>query len=128
MANNFNKKPQDKNVLGTALQLCSTVPLTGFTRTGCCEAGPDDGGTHTVCAQVTDEFLAFSISCGNDLSTPRPEYGFEGLKAGDRWCVCAARWLEASEAGFAPPVILEACHAKCLEIVSLADLKYHELR
>lgn len=121
-------KPQDKNVLGTALQACSLDPLTGFTRTGCCETGLGDNGSHTVCALMTDEFLAFSISQGNDLSTPRPEYGFEGLKAGDRWCVCAARWLEASEAGFAPPVILEACHIKCLEIVSLADLKYHELR
>jgi hypothetical protein len=108
--------------------LCSLNPLTGFTRSGCCETGPNDNGSHTVCAQVTDEFLAYSISRGNDLSTPRPEYGFEGLKAGDRWCVCAARWLEASEAGFAPPVILEACHVNCLEIVSLADLKYHELR
>jgi uncharacterized protein (DUF2237 family) len=128
MANNLIKKPQDKNVLGTALQLCSTDPLTGFTRNGCCETGPEDNGSHTVCAQVTDEFLAFSISRGNDLSTPHPEYGFEGLKAGDRWCVCAARWLEASEAGFAPPVILESTHIKCLEIVSLADLRYHELR
>jgi uncharacterized protein (DUF2237 family) len=121
-------KAQDKNVLGTALQVCSLNPLTGFIRTGCCETGINDNGSHTVCAQMTDEFLAFSISQGNDLSTPRPEYGFEGLKAGDRWCVCAARWLVASEAGFAPPVILEACHIKCLEIVSLADLKYHELR
>ena len=128
MANHLSKKPQDKNVLGTALQLCSLNPLTGFTRSCCCETGPNDNGSHTVCAQVTDEFLAYSISRGNDLSTPRPEYGFEGLKAGDRWCVCAARWLEASEAGFAPPVILEACHVNCLEIVSLADLKYHELR
>jgi len=117
-----------KNVLGTTLQLCSLNPLTGFTRTGCCETGIDDSGSHTVCAQMSDEFLVYSISRGNDLSTPRPEYGFEGLKAGDRWCVCASRWLEASEAGFAPPVILEACHEKCLEIVSLADLKYHELR
>ena len=121
-------KPQDKNVLGTALQLCSINPLTGFMRNGCCETGVDDSGSHTVCAQMTDEFLAFSISCGNDLTTPRPQYGFEGLQAGDRWCVCATRWLEASEAGFAPPVILEACHAKSLEIVSLADLKYHELQ
>jgi uncharacterized protein (DUF2237 family) len=128
MVNHLSKKPQDKNVLGTALQLCSLNPLTGFTRSGCCETGHNDNGSHTVCAQVTDEFLAYSISRGNDLSTPRPEYGFEGLKAGDRWCVCAARWLEASEAGFAPPVILEACHVNCLEIVSLADLKYHELR
>jgi hypothetical protein len=121
-------KQQEKNVLGTALQVCSVNPLTGFMRNGCCETGHNDAGSHTVCAQMTDEFLAFSISRGNDLSTPHPEYGFDGLKAGDRWCVCAARWLEASEAGFAPPVILEACHAKCLGIVSLADLKYHELR
>jgi len=121
-------KPQDKNVLGTTLQVCSLDPLTGFTRTGCCETGMDDSGSHTVCAQMTDEFLAFSFAQGNDLTTPLPEYGFAGLIAGDRWCVCAARWLEASEAGFAPPVILEACHAKCLEVVSLADLKYHELR
>ncbi|MDP3087904.1 MAG: DUF2237 domain-containing protein [Methylotenera sp.] len=121
-------KSQDKNVLGTALQLCSTEPLTGFTRNGCCVTGIDDSGSHTVCAQMTDEFLAFSASRGNDLSTPHAEYGFEGLVAGDRWCVCATRWLEASDAGFAPPVILEACHIKCLEIVSLADLKYHELR
>lgn len=117
-----------RNVLGTALQVCSLSPVTGFTRSGCCETGIDDTGSHTVCCQVTDEFLAFSISRGNDLSTARPEYGFEGLVAGDRWCVCAARWLEASEAGFAPPVILEASHEKCLDIVSLADLKYHELR
>jgi uncharacterized protein (DUF2237 family) len=125
---NAQNKGLDKNVLGTALQLCSADPLTGFTRSGCCETGPEDNGSHTVCAQMTDEFLLYSISRGNDLSTPRPQYGFDGLKAGDRWCVCATRWLEASEAGFAPPVILEACHAKCLEIVSSADLKYHELR
>jgi uncharacterized protein len=117
-----------KNVLGTPLQTCSTNPLTGFTRTGCCETGPEDTGNHTVCAQVTEEFLIFSSSRGNDLSTPRPEYGFAGLKPGDRWCLCAARWHEAAEAGFAPPVILEATHEKCLEIVSLADLKYHALR
>jgi len=128
MASNTNNTPQAKNVLGTALQMCSLDPLTGFTRNGCCETGTDDSGSHTVCAEVTDEFLAFSISRGNDLTTPRPEYGFAGLTAGDRWCVCAARWLEASEAGFAPPVILEACHVKCLDIVSLADLKYHALR
>ena len=121
-------KPQEKNVLGTALQVCSIDPLTGFTRNGCCETGKDDSGNHTVCAQMTDEFLAFSISQGNDLRTPRPDYSFAGLKAGDRWCVCAARWLEASEAGFAPPVILEACHIRWLEVVSLADLKYHALR
>ncbi|MGQ0442990.1 MAG: DUF2237 family protein [Methylophilaceae bacterium] len=117
-----------RNVLGTPLQGCSLVPLTGFTRTGCCETGAEDSGNHTVCVQVTEEFLAFSIAQGNDLSTPHPEYGFEGLKPGNRWCVCAVRWLDASEAGFAPPVILEACHEKCLDIVTLADLKYHELR
>ena len=121
-------KTQAKNVLGTLLQTCSINPLTGFTRNGCCETGADDTGSHTVCAQVTDEFLAFSKSRGNDLSTPKLEYGFEGLIAGDRWCLCASRWLEAAEAGFAPPVILEASHEKCLEIVTLADLKYHELR
>jgi len=121
-------KPQQKNVLGTPLQVCSLSPVTGFTRNGCCETGAEDSGSHTVCAQMTEEFLAFSIACGNDLSTPRPEYGFAGLQAGDRWCLCASRWLEASEAGFAPPVIMEACHEKCLEIVSLADLKYHALR
>lgn len=117
-----------KNVLGTALQPCSHDPVTGFTRNGCCETGPEDLGSHTVCAEMTDEFLAFSISYGNDLSTPRPEYGFPGLVAGDRWCVCAARWLEASEEGVAPPVILESTHSKCLEILTLADLKYHALR
>jgi uncharacterized protein (DUF2237 family) len=116
------------NVLGTTLQVCSIDPMTGFTRTGCCETGPEDTGSHTVCVQVTDEFLAYSVSRGNDLRTPRLEYGFEGLKINDRWCLCAARWLEASEDGFAPPVILEACHEKCLEIISIADLKYHALR
>lgn len=121
-------KTQQKNVLGTALQVCSLDPMTGFTRNGCCETGLEDTGSHTVCAQMTDEFLAFSLSRGNDLTTPRPEYGFDGLQAGDRWCLCASRWLEASEEGFAPPVILEASHEKCLQIVSLADLKYHELR
>ncbi len=117
-----------QNVLGTNLQVCSLTPLTGFTRNGCCETGSEDTGSHTVCVQVTDEFLAFSISEGNDLSSPRPEFGFDGLRDGDRWCVCAARWLAASEAGFAPPVVLESCHEKCLDIVSLADLKYHALR
>lgn len=117
-----------RNVLGTELQLCSLDPLTGFTRTGCCETGPEDIGSHTVCVQVTEEFLAFSMSRGNDLSTPRPEYGFEGLHPGDRWCLCAARWHEAAEEGFAPPVILESTHEKALEIASLADLKYHALQ
>lgn len=117
-----------KNVLGTALQACSMNPLTGFTRSGCCETGPEDTGRHTVCAQMTEEFLIFSKTRGNDLSTPRPEYDFPGLKAGDRWCLCAARWQEAVEEGIAPPVILESTHEKALEVVNLADLKYHELR
>ena len=117
-----------KNVLGTKLQECSLDPLTGFTRTGCCETGPEDTGSHTVCCQVTEEFLVFSMMKGNDLSTPRPEYGFEGLKPGNRWCLCASRWHEAAEAGMAPPVILEATHENSLQIVSLADLEYHALR
>jgi uncharacterized protein (DUF2237 family) len=117
-----------RNVLGTTLQICSLDPLTGFTRSGCCETGPEDLGSHTVCTQVTEEFLAFSMIQGNDLSTPRPEYGFAGLKPGNRWCLCASRWMEAAEAGLAPPVILEATHEKGLEIISLADLKYHALR
>lgn len=121
-------KNQAKNVLGTPLQTCSVRPLTGFTRTGCCETGPQDTGSHTVCAQMTAEFLIFSKTRGNDLSTPRPEYDFAGLKEGDRWCLCAARWQEAVEEGLAPPVILESTHEKALEIVNLADLKYHELR
>jgi uncharacterized protein (DUF2237 family) len=124
----MQQKAQEKNVLGTLLQVCSVDPLTGYRRNGRCECDHLDAGSHTICAQMTEEFLAFSISRGNDLTTPRPEYGFTGLKAGDRWCVCAARWLEASEAGFAPPVILESTHVRSLEIVSLADLKYHALR
>lgn len=117
-----------RNVLGTTLQTCSLDPLTGFTRTGCCETGPEDIGSHTVCTQVTEEFLVFSRIRGNDLSTPRPEYGFEGLQPGDRWCLCASRWQEAAEAGLAPPVILEATHERALEIIALADLEYHALR
>jgi len=117
-----------RNVIGTALQICSMNPLTGFIRNGCCETGPEDSGSHTVCAEVTEEFLVFSKAKGNDLSTPRPEYGFAGLKPGDRWCLCATRWHEAAEAGYAPPVVLEATHENALKIVSLADLKYHELR
>ena len=124
----MKQKAQEKNVLGTLLQPCSLDPLTGYTRSGSCDCHAQDARSHTICAQMTDEFLAFSISRGNDLSTARPQYGFLGLKAGDRWCICAARWLEASEAGFAPPVILESTHIRSLEIVSLADLKYHALR
>ena len=112
-----------RNVLGTDLVACSMEPLTGWYRTGCCETDADDLGVHAVCAQVTDEFLEFSKSVGNDLSTPGP--GFEGLRAGDRWCLCASRWQEALEAGVAPPVVLEATHLQALEWVSLEDLRNH---
>ena len=117
-----------KNILGTNLEVCSLNPITGFTRSGCCETGPEDLGQHTVCAEVTDEFLQLSKLQGNDLMTPRPEFNFTGLKPGDRWCLCASRWLEALEEGIAPPVILEATHEKALEIIDLAELKYHQLR
>lgn len=116
-----------QNVLGGELELCSTSPLTGFTRNGCCESDGSDVGVHTVCAQVTAEFLEFSASVGNDLSTPHPEFGFEGLRPGDRWCLCAARWQEALEAGMAPPVVLEATHARSLEWIDRADLERHAL-
>jgi uncharacterized protein (DUF2237 family) len=116
-----------KNVLGEPLELCSMTPITGFTRSGHCETGPQDLGSHTVCAQVTREFLEFSRNSGNDLVTPAPEYDFPGLKPGDRWCLCAARWQEAFEAGAAPRVALRATHERALAIVSLADLKAHAL-
>lgn len=111
-----------KNVFGEPLITCSTQPLTGFYRDGCCETGPDDLGTHTVCAVMTQEFLSFSYLKGNDLMTPRPEYRFPGLIAGDRWCLCASRWLEAYQAGVAPKLILEATHEKTLEYISLQEL------
>ncbi len=113
------------NVLGTPLQPCSLRPLTGFTRSGCCETGPDDAGSHTVCAVMTEEFLAFTRERGNDLTTPQPMYMFPGLRPGDRWCLCASRWLEAYRAGVAPLVVLEACHEKALDIVPLAALRSH---
>jgi uncharacterized protein (DUF2237 family) len=113
------------NVLGSPLATCSTSPMTGWHRDGCCNTDAQDRGLHTVCAVVTAEFLTFSQSAGNDLSTPRPEYGFPGLKPGDRWCLCAARWEEARRAGFAPDVVLEASHAKTLEITALGHLQAH---
>ena len=116
-----------KNVFGEPLQLCSLSPRTGFYRTGCCHSGPEDLGVHTVCTEVTAEFLAFSKSRGNDLSTPRPELDFPGLQPGDRWCLCAVRWQEALEAGAAPKVVLSATHEWTLEIVDLADLKRYAL-
>ncbi|MBD2494756.1 DUF2237 family protein [Nostoc sp. FACHB-280] len=112
-----------KNVLGTDLEVCCTSPMTGYYRDGYCSTGGQDFGMHVVCAQVTAEFLEFTKSRGNDLSTAFPEYNFPGLRPGDRWCLCAARWQEAMEAGYAPPVVLEATHARALEVCSLEDLK-----
>ena len=112
-----------KNVLGRELQVCSTRPMTGFFRNGCCETSHEDVGMHTVCAVMTVEFLAYSKAAGNDLSTPMPEYGFAGLKPGDRWCLCAPRWKEALDAGAAPQVVLEATHEETLAIVPLGVLK-----
>ena len=106
-----------------ALIICSRTPMTGFYRDGCCNVGPEDGGVHAVCAEMTAEFLAFSAARGNDLSTPMPAFGFPGLKAGDRWCLCAPRWQEAFEAGQAPHVVLRATHEGALKYCALADLK-----
>lgn len=111
-----------KNVFGENLMPCSTAPMTGFYRNGCCETGKDDLGTHTVCAVMTKEFLEFSLSRGNDLITPRPEYAFPGLQPGDKWCLCASRWAEAYKAGIAPLIVLEASHEKTLDYVSLEEL------
>ncbi len=116
---------QQKNVYGREIESCCTNPMTGYYRNGCCETGGDDFGVHTVCAVMTDDFLTFSKNAGNDLSTPMLQYGFNGLKAGDKWCLCASRWAEALEAGQAPKVLLEATHAATLEFVSLADLEAH---
>jgi uncharacterized protein (DUF2237 family) len=114
-----------RNVLGGELESCSTDPLTGFYRNGCCDTGGEDAGVHTVCVRLTEEFLQFSRQVGNDLSTPRPEYGFAGLRPGDQWCLCAPRWAEALAAGRAPEVVLEATHARTLEWVDLKDLRQH---
>lgn len=116
-----------ENVLGGNLDICCTSPVTGYYRDGLCRTGGQDFGLHVVCAQVTAEFLEFTKSRGNDLSTPVPQFNFPGLKPGDRWCLCASRWQEALDAGVAPPVILEAIHARALEFVSLDDLKKHAL-
>ena len=113
------------NVLGKPLVPCSYDPLTGYFRDGCCKTDASDTGSHLICARVTDVFLTFSIERGNDLSTPRPEYRFKGLKAGDRWCLCATRWAEALAAGVAPPVVLESTHAAALRFVTLAQLEKH---
>jgi uncharacterized protein (DUF2237 family) len=123
----FDPREQARNVLGERLQTCSESPMTGFYRDGCCNTGPDDFGVHTVCVLMTAEFLEFSRARGNDLSTPMPEMGFAGLKPGDRWCLCAARWKEALDAGMAPRVVLTATHEATLELVSLDDLKKHAI-
>jgi uncharacterized protein len=115
------------NVLGEPLQVCCTSPLTGWYRTGCCEVGGDDVGVHAVCAIMTDEFLAFSKSVGNDLSTPMPQHGFSGLQAGDQWCLCAPRWQEALEAGRAPQVKLRATHILAAEFCDMDALKEHAI-
>jgi len=116
------------NVLGGVLKPCSTRPVTGFYRDGCCNTGAEDLGLHTVCVVLTAEFLTFSRSRGNDLSTPMPQYGFPGLNPGDRWCLCASRWKEAYDGNAAPQVVLEATHAVTLQVVSLAALKQHAFR
>lgn len=116
-----------RNVFGEPLTACSEAPKTGFYRDGCCNTGPGDHGVHTVCVQVTSEFLQYSFSRGNDLITPRPDMAFPGLKPGDQWCLCASRWEEARRMGVAPPVKLDATHEKTLAIVDIAYLKAHAL-
>ena len=118
-------RPPARNVLGGRLASCSTDPLTGFFRDGCCNTGQEDLGSHTVCAVMTEQFLRFSADRGNDLSTPRPEFGFPGLQPGDRWCLCAPRWQEALDAGCAPMVTLEATEEGALAHCDLEDLKKH---
>jgi uncharacterized protein len=115
------------NVLGTELVPCSYDPLTGYFRDGCCNTRDDDAGTHVICARMTAEFLAYSKARGNDLSTPRPEQRFRGLRGGDRWCLCALRWKEACDAGAAPPVLLASTHERALDVVGLPLLKAHAL-
>ena len=122
-SSNGGGRPSARNVLGERLETCSNTPMTGFFRDGCCNTDHEDIGSHTVCAVMTAAFLDFSRSRGNDLSTPMPEFGFAGLKSGDRWCLCAPRWQEALEAGQAPRVVLRATHEGALEHCALADLK-----
>ncbi|CAN5633256.1 DUF2237 domain-containing protein [soil metagenome] len=120
-------RPQAKNVLGTNLQSCCESPITGFYRDGKCNTGPGDVGLHIVCVRITPEFLMFSKSKGNDLSTPNPVFGFPGLKPGDHWCLCVTRWKEALEAGVAPPVVLESTHISTLEFIDLEELESHAI-
>jgi uncharacterized protein len=121
------EKDESLNVLGEPLKPCGFDPMTGFFRDGCCNTGPEDRGRHTVCARMSAEFLQFSYARGNDLVTPRPEFGFEGLRPGDRWCLCVERWKEARDAGVAPQVVLASTHISALEHVSLADLGEHAI-
>lgn len=116
-----------KNVLGTELETCSVDPMTGFYRDGCCNTGAEDLGMHTVCVQVTEQFLRFSKKCGNDLSTPMEQYQFPGLREGDRWCLCVLRWKEALQSNVAPKVVLNATHISVLEFVDLEDLQRHAI-
>jgi len=125
-SNGNGHRPKPKNVLGGELKSCCTSPMTGFYRDGTCRTGADDRGSHTICIYATREFLEFSKSRGNDLSTPRPEFNFPGLVEGDKWCLVAVRWQEAFDAGMAPKVVLEATHESALKHVSLADLKAHQ--
>ena len=125
ITNGNGHNPKPKNVLGGELKVCCTDPMTGFYRDGYCRTGIEDSGRHTVCIVATDEFLAYSKRAGNDLSTPRPEYSFPGLKAGDKWCLVAVRWRQALEDGMAPQVVLEATHEATLQVVDLEDLKQY---
>ena len=117
-----------RNVLGEELQVCCTSPVTGFYRNGKCETGSSDRGLHVVCAQMTQEFLEYTAQNGNDLSSPAPHFGFPGLKAGDKWCLCASRWRQAYDVGKAPPVMLEATHEKALEVIPLEVLQAHAVQ
>ena len=117
--------PSERNVLGGALLSWSRAPLTGYLRDGCCRWRPDDSGMHTVCAVMTRDFLKFTVAVGNDLVTPHPEWDFPGLLEGDHWCLCAARWMEAAQAGHAPPIVLEATHEKTLDMIPLELLLKH---
>ena len=127
MPRDADRPTSARNVLGGPLIACCMEPRTGFFRDGHCHTGPQDLGSHTVCAQLTTEFLRFSVARGNDLVTPRPEFGFPGLRPGDRWCLCVARWAEALGAGVAPPVLLSATHERALDVVTLAQLQAHAL-
>ena len=118
---------RQRNVFGEFIEMCSNRPMTGFYRSGCCHTGEDDVGLHTVCVEMTAEFLSFSKIRGNDLSTPLPEFGFPGLNPGDRWCLCAERWKEALQADMAPRVVLRATHEATLEVVSIEDLKRYAI-